>query len=344
MSLPVRLTELGRIRIGDQVPAASGNPRAHKLTQFRMTGNNPLIMQAIAEAYGGEVQRWEVRPEWQALKGVRQPTHKWELYTETDTLDVIIPALSEVSTWREVWDAGGCAHRCDAETRQIALDDDEHAQGHICTREDCQEISRISIMLAGIKAFGTWRLDTKGYYASSEIRGFLQWMELCGIRFAIKAMLTLEERQTKSHAKGTLHFVVPVFQPDYSPDQLMLMAGQSQSAPLLPPPTDAQHAQNVIELFGETPTRDNGAPHAESPAAKDLWTDATFNAATKTLADACRAAGVDKASVWRQLQSEHGVTYLRDIPPDSLARCTADLQAQAAETPDATAAGDDIAF
>ncbi len=75
-----RLAEVGRIRIGQKVPTSGEKTRPEKLTTFRLTSPDRRRIEQAAGMYGG-------RPEpWTAPAG-----DQWEVVTETDTLDVVVP-------------------------------------------------------------------------------------------------------------------------------------------------------------------------------------------------------------------------------------------------------------
>jgi hypothetical protein len=106
-----RMMELGRIRLGDK--ADSGAPR--KLSKFRLTSASRALLEAAAELYGGTVQDWQGAPD----------DGYFELYTDTDTLDIILPPVFSdrdgsptlpYSQAYELWSGGGCQRRCDGAT------------------------------------------------------------------------------------------------------------------------------------------------------------------------------------------------------------------------------------
>src|SRR5262249_43479554 len=147
--------------------------------------------QAIAQKYGGTVEPWTVRPEWKTL--VRQPDHGWQVYTETDTLDVLIESHMLMSTNFERWKGSVCILRCDGQF--ITKDASGAVEGHACIcpekeerrelarrkpPEACEEVSRIVVMLEGIRG-GQWRLDTRGFYAPAETRGLTKLLETCRV-------------------------------------------------------------------------------------------------------------------------------------------------------------------
>src|SRR5262245_8394562 len=113
-SIQKKLTELGRLRIGDREANSSGKgTHPHKLTHFRLTSSNRSLLLFAAETYGGEVEAWD--DEWAPHDEHGRPTHH-ELYTTTDAIDVLIPTFSAVSLSFERWSASGCQQRCNGES------------------------------------------------------------------------------------------------------------------------------------------------------------------------------------------------------------------------------------
>lgn len=104
--IPEMLTELGRIRLGHLVEN-KGKPGAHpeKLTHFRLTSSNKPLLEYTARhpSIGGEVEEWPDAP---------GNGKQWQLYTQTDFLDVGIPTFSAASLSFEEWSSGGCKRRC----------------------------------------------------------------------------------------------------------------------------------------------------------------------------------------------------------------------------------------
>ena len=104
-AIPMKLTELGRIRLGDREPNSKGNgTHPHKLEQFRLTSSNKPLLEYAARHpdIGGTVQEWQDAP---------GEGRQWELYTATESLDVIIPTFSAVSLSYERWSIAGYQHR-----------------------------------------------------------------------------------------------------------------------------------------------------------------------------------------------------------------------------------------
>ncbi len=95
-------TEVGRIRLGVQVPTANGKKRPAKLDRLRFTSARKTLLDTIARLYGGTVAPW------QPPKGNSQ----WEVITKAHALDVIVPPSDMAfSQHYELWSAGGCQRR-----------------------------------------------------------------------------------------------------------------------------------------------------------------------------------------------------------------------------------------
>src|SRR5262245_1855137 len=100
-TLPKKLTELGRIRIGDREANKRGDgTHPHKLDTFRLTSSNGSLLKYAAALYGGEVHPWEGEGAPKDEHG--RPQH-FELYTTANSMDVLIPTMSAVSLSFEIW-------------------------------------------------------------------------------------------------------------------------------------------------------------------------------------------------------------------------------------------------
>lgn len=214
-----RLHECGRIRIGQQVPSKNGKTRPAKLSTFRLTSPDRVRLDAAAGLWGGTVNPW------QAPAG-----SQWELITETDALNVVVPPSDiAFSQWYETWSAGGCQRRCDGVTETIGdrpcpCDPD---------KRECQIHTRLSVMLADLPGLGVWRIDTSGHYAAVELSGAVEVIRAAAGRgVLLPARLRLEQRQVKRFdAQGkpeTRNFAVPVLDVQITPAQLLGGAGHIQ--------------------------------------------------------------------------------------------------------------------
>lgn len=234
IDLQRRLTEAGRIRIGQQVPTSSGKgKRPEKLTTFRLTSSDRVRIEQAAQLYGGSPAEWDA------------PAGKqWEVVTDADALNVIVPPSDMAfSQWYEQWSGGGCLRRCDGRYDSISdsscvCDPDER---------ECKIHTRLSVMLADLAGIGLWRIDTSGWYAALELQGAVEVLQhAAGIGRMLPARLRLEQRMVKRAGETVRRFAVPVLDVEVSPAQLLggnphtrapeLPQNMDGSAPLTPVP------------------------------------------------------------------------------------------------------------
>ena len=255
LDLQRRLAEVGRIRIGQQVPTSNGKTRPAKLATFRLTSADRTRIDQAAALYGGTVAQW------QAPAGPQ-----WEVITQSDALDVIVPPSDMAfSQHYELWSAGGCQRRCDGRNEAIS-------QGPcLCDPEqrDCNIHTRLSVMLRDLPGLGVWRIDTSGYYAAVELQAAVEVVQLAAGRGQmLPARLRLEQRQVKRQVDGkaqTRNFPVPVLDIEISPGQLFsgstATAGQIEDVPrpaLTPVPAS-------LPSGPATSVADQVAAHDQSP-------------------------------------------------------------------------------
>lgn len=212
IDLQRRIAEVGRIRIGQQVPVASGRgkgkTRPTKLDTFRLTSPNRTRIEQACRLYGGDVKEWEA------------PAGKqFEVITKTDVLPVIVPPSDMAfSQWYELWSGGGCLRRCDGATDSIG------DQPCICDPDnrECDIHTRLSVMLRDMPGLGLWRIDTSGYYAALELQGAVDVMRMAAAAGTmLPAQLRLEQRMIKRADEQTKRFAVPVLDVEISPAQLL---------------------------------------------------------------------------------------------------------------------------
>ncbi len=212
LQLQRRIQEAGRIRIGQQVPATDkkGKPttRPAKLDRFRLTSQDRTRIEQSAGLYGGTPEPWD------APSG-----RQWQVITETDALDVIVPPSEmSFSQWYELWSGGGCQRRCDGVQEQLS-------DGPcICDPDDreCKPHTRLSVMIRDLPGLGVWRIDTQGYYAAVELEGAVQVIAAAaGAGSLLPARLRLEQRQVKRPGVATRNFAVPVLDIEVTPAQML---------------------------------------------------------------------------------------------------------------------------
>ena len=362
-----KLTELGRIRIGDRVPSASGkSTRPHKLLQFRLTSPNRSLLQFAAASYGGNVRPWESESAPRDEHG--RPT-QYELYTAVNAMDVLIPTMSALSLNYELWSASGCQRRCTGEvithcplnerlidTVCCCPEDDQERQALATQGKACARILRLNVLLPDLPGMGTWRLETKGYYATAELLGTLDMLRLGGQEHQIiEAVLRLEQRSVKrpgnGQGTGTLTFAVPVLWPKWSPRQLLASAAQHGHVLMsAPPQIEATKSlqEHIADLYpdGIDPTAPQPTPPAPLESAPDTDTSPTADVAA--LVAHIDAVMTDKGltsqqrTQWRgRMARRNNVKRFTDIPQYALQGILTTLEARAAAledppTPEAT--------
>lgn len=241
-----RIREAGRIRIGQRV---GDNGRPVKLETFRITSPDRRAIEQAAGMYGGQPEQWD------APAG-----RQWQVVTETDELDVIVPPSEMAfSQHYEKWASGGCVLRCDGITETIG------DRPCICDPEqrECSPHTRLSVMLRDLAGLGVWRLDTQGYYAAVELAGAVQVVQAAaGAGVMLPARLRLEQRQVKRQGEPRRDFAVPVLDVEVTPAQLLGgqgggMALHSGAAPAGTPALDDRQAAqgNLTPVPDSVPER-----------------------------------------------------------------------------------------
>src|SRR6266849_1493437 len=214
IDLQRRIAEIGRIRIGQQVPTANGKTRPEKLETFRLTSPDKIRIEQASQLFGGNPCQW--------LAPAAQP---WEVITTATALDVIVPPSDiAFSQWYELWSAGGCQRRCDGHNESIS-------EGRcLCDPEnrECDIHTRLSVLLKDLPGLGVWRVDTQGYYAAVELQGAVEVIQIAAGRGQmLPARLRLEQRAVKRPGEQTRRFAVPVLDIEMSPGQLLTPAAES---------------------------------------------------------------------------------------------------------------------
>lgn len=263
--------QIGRVRIGQQVKAASGKMRPARLDTFRFTTQSRHAADAIAELYGGTVQDWN---------------NEFEVITGKNAIGVTVPPRDQVvSQWYELWNKGGAVRRCSSRVEQIsggqclcphADDPDDLVAVEAAAQERarlaslnppqaCKVVTRISLMIPDLPGLGVFRLDTGSYYAAVEIGDAAELLQVARDRGVfLPAVLRIEQRQRVAGGQ-TKKYPVPVLEVLATFRQIAsgaLKAG-GITAQLPPPP-----GQQPRALTAGTPAPSAvqpTAPHAEVP-------------------------------------------------------------------------------
>jgi hypothetical protein len=309
-----RLREIGRIRTGDQVATANGKTRPSKLSAFRLTSADEQVLEKASELYGGTVQPWKEAP----------TSGQFELYTEATGFDVLFPANDiGFSQFYESWIGGTCKKRCDGERETIS---DSPCS---CDQEnrECRPTTRLNLILADLKGLGTWRLESHGYYAASEMAGLTDMIaSLPTESTLIPARLLLTQRQVKKVVDGkttTNNFSVPVLDLNVSMNEV-LTAGRVPG--VTPIQTETPALPSVREQFeaakepAERPKRANSTAPLPSTGLRpkgmssDVGTEVLEKTSTKASTDDRTAGGASTRSLRRLYAVMKGN---KDIPNDS---------------------------
>ena len=249
-----RLTEVGRIRIGEVKPTSNGKTRPAKLDRFRFTSPDRTVLDQIASLYGGTVESWTP-----ANGGAQQ----WEVITDASSVPVIVPPQA-VTQWMETWSGGGCVHRCDGEHNVLTdTDCDPDEKAH----KDAKPTTRLSVMLRDVESIGVFRLESHGWNSAAELPGMAELLAQAG--GFVTARLWL--KPVRSVANGqTRDFMVPALAVDgLTPAQLL-----SGSSPLAA--VESQQRQAIeASPRGNTPDdddiRDMLADASSVQEVREIW-------------------------------------------------------------------------
>lgn len=177
LDIQKRLTQLGVIRLGRQVPTGrtnrNGDPtfRPEKLDRFRITSPDRNLVEAVAAKYGGTPAQW---------RGPSGP--EWEVITDAKALPVLVPP-QKIDPNYEMWGKGFKQRLCDGATERIrnggclcikGIDGHVHdfVFGGLCecgAKRECKPTTRLSLMLREIPGLGVLKLESHGRNAAAEL-------------------------------------------------------------------------------------------------------------------------------------------------------------------------------
>jgi hypothetical protein len=274
----------------------TGRGRPTKLDRLRFTSPRQMLIEKIAELYGGKVEPW------QPPKGSQQ----WQVITNATEVPVIIPPQDPSdSQWYEMWSAGGCQRRCDGAKDMVSkkaclcL-----ASGCVPEKRDCKLHTRLRVMLEDVPGLGAWRIDTGSYYAAVELPGIAELLAMA--QGAIPGKLVLDQRTVTRMVDGkpqTFNFAVPTLHVDeITPRQLMAGGVQAVINAARAAAVDAAAPQTAISSTADFPSLISAARTLE--ALRDLHSlakqagklDDALKATFAAKADALKAAAAAPAS------------------------------------------------
>lgn len=286
--IQVQQVEVGRIRLGTSTPKTARSGKTYnepvKLKRFRLTSRSEQLILDAAQLYGGECEPWEPQS-----GGAQQ----WQVLISAPSIQVIVPP-DPVSQFYEVWTGGRCQLRCDGQRELI--EDRPCVCGPDPARRKCKPTTRLSLMLAGMRGVGIWRLETHGYYAAAELPAVADLLSAAGGN--VPARLEMEERSATvpdprdPNKEVVTRFMVPVLHVEATPAALIATFG-SQAAIGAPPVREAVAAGSNPPPAAIAPT----AELDESPEQREAkmqwtimagWQDQIVAAADKTTMVAIR--------------------------------------------------------
>jgi hypothetical protein len=261
LTLQRRMREIGRIRTGETVVGSGGRKRPVKLSTFKLTAPNRALLESAAEVYQGEVTPFEAGG--------------WQLTTNVDSLDIVVPPGQAISQWFEMWSGGGCQRRCDG-IRETLTD-----QPCLCPQDDvdrrdaaqkglaCKPTTRLNVILPLLPDVGVWRLEAHGYYAAVELAGTAEFLERAtATGTLIPARLRLDQREQKRPGEATKQYSVPVIElPQTKIGELIDLAG-GPVVPMLPGGQERPNLRQRVErpALGEPPPLPTDRPFTKPVA------------------------------------------------------------------------------
>lgn len=274
-SLPQRLSEVGRIRLGDEKIDARrpGVP----LDRFRITvaEHDRSILEDVVAVYGGEIKPWKDNdgsPAWQAI-------------IAAESLDVAIPPDdSALSIWYEQWKGGYCVTRCNGSRcqRPVGKNEAAHWEEGPCTcdladPDACGLVTRLNVVLLGVPAYGLFRLDTGSIHAARTFPAVVAMAQkLADDGRPVPATLAIQAKTTKNLGRPTpkQHFRIPVLRLAVGITRDSLLAGPT-AAPQIEGPKEPEAAPPAPEL---PPSNVIEGEVRDVPAAP-TWRDVVYAAA-----------------------------------------------------------------
>lgn len=244
INLQRKLTEVGRIRLGEK--SEKGAPT--KLDRFRLTSKSKEALEAAAAVYGGTVKAWK------SVDG-----DAFELVTDTNVLDVVIPPGNALSQWYEMWSGAGCQRRCDGQTETIGnrpclCPADQSQRAELSSRgQACRPTTRLSVILPSVKSVGIWRLESHGYYAATELAGIAELLQqVSATDKYLPATLRLEQRSARRNGKLS-RFAVPVLEVGATVQEA-IQAAAGNSSPAIEYKSSVSKPVEIAEPeFDDTP-------------------------------------------------------------------------------------------
>ncbi|PZG12456.1 hypothetical protein C1I95_25755 [Micromonospora craterilacus] len=188
-----RLTQVGVIRLGQQLMSKNNKPYPSKLETLRFTSPSKAIVEAAAAQFGGTVQPW--------TPPVGGP--QFEVITDAREIRVLVPP-QQIDPNYELWGNGFRSRMCDGETERISQKGclcapvrvaAEAAGRNLKPGEVCKPTTRMSLMVADIPSLGVFKLESHGWNAAAELPGLAE--AVANAPRPIPALLEVQRREKK---------------------------------------------------------------------------------------------------------------------------------------------------
>lgn len=286
-----RLTVAGKLRLG-HMPKGAKFPTS--LDKWRITSSDVDALDALAHIYGGTVTPF----------GNRSSPHTHELYTETDTLSVVVPpGALDVTPYTE-WIKGQLVRTCDGETMTVrTVEKHPDGQDLIETEAPCrcwaEQVLRcnpnrltLNVILPEIPYSGVWRFETSSTNAMDELAGTVDVLDLARSQGLPMGTLRIEQREARNIDGQLLKFKVAVLGSSHSMNEIASGAGslgalgasslgdlplppvearpEIGAAPPAPPETGAPSCVICTEPAGTRPMRRHRDGYAHSDCIPDV--------------------------------------------------------------------------
>ena len=318
LTLQQSMRRLGRIRMGAR--AEKGRPV--KLETWRLTSPSADLLEAAADIYAGDIREWTGSPSGR----------QFELLTEADTLDVLVPPGDMAfSQWFELWSGGGCQRRCDGQQEHLSGEpclcpaDPEARMAEAQQGRACKPTTRLFVVQPHLPDVGLWHFESHGFYAATELPGTIAVINAARQSGALlPARLRIEERSAKRDGK-TSRFAVPVLElpaltphmlttgemerPLERPARASLPAAEAPAAPEPPRPSAPEPAAAVAPP--ETPPAGTDEPVVPLPTAGG-GDGAAFR---RSILAAAKRANLDGEALEAVCIAQTGLPFARIVLP-----------------------------
>lgn len=317
-TLQQRLTQVGVIRLGQQLISKNNKPYPSKLETLRFTSASKTLIDAVAAAYGGEVKAW---------KGPSGP--EWEVITGAKEIPVLVPP-QRIDPHLEHWGNGFRDRMCDGETEMLRQKPCFCAAAQAAgkpfgPRDVCKPTTRMSLMLAEIPSLGTWKLESKGWNAAAELPTLAASIE--SAPQPIPARLEVQKREKKTFDPFAAEskqvesnvYMVPVLHFDWiTPAQAFGGELGSAARAALAGAAVERHAIEAARVESQRRkfTADEYLAMADDAKnleqVRSLWTDAAHDSA---LTDAVKAKLNEKAAKYAPKPAAAATETVATEPP-----------------------------